>query len=111
MGIAIGIGIGVGLCISLVQETTWIILTSGLTSYRRGMNYAISKYVLEYSSDGGSTWETIVYIDPSEDSIIIDPDNLYRHRIVGTSYHIDQTLTVTGYAGVEDLDWENIYQT
>ena len=90
-------------------EVSWTVLTSGFTSYRRGV-YA-GQYVLQYSSDSGDTWETLVSLNPTEDSIIIDPLDLYRHRIVGTSYRIDRTLTGTGYAGMEDTDWENIYAT
>jgi peptidoglycan/xylan/chitin deacetylase (PgdA/CDA1 family) len=86
-------------------------LISGLTEYRRGINYTTDQYILDYSADGGATWETLVSLDPTEDSIIIDALNLYRHRIVGIQYRIDQTLTATGYAGTENIDWENIYST
>jgi hypothetical protein len=89
----------------------WTTLVSGFTMYRRGTNVLTGLYNLDYSSDGGITWETLVVLDPSEDNVIIDSGNLYRHRIVGTSYHVDQTLTSTGYAGIEDIDWENLYST
>ena len=90
---------------------TWGILISGLTWYRRGIDLITGQYVLDYSSDGGVTWETLISINPDESTIIQDPGNLYRHRIVGTSYHIDQELTATGYAGIEGTDWENLYHT
>ena len=89
----------------------WINYTSGLTEYRRGVNDLTNLYELQYSDDGGSTWETLVSQQTDEDTIIQDNSNLYRHRIVGTAYHIDQTLTAIGYDGIEDTDWENIYST
>ena len=46
-----------------------------------------------------------------KDNVIIDSGNLYRHRIVGTSYRVDNTLTSTGYLGIENIDWENLYST
>ena len=94
-----------------VNPSAWTTYTSGLTSYRRGINDLTGLYELQYSDDAGETWETLVSINTDEDSIIQDKNNLYRHRIVGTSYHIDQILTVTGYDGAENIDWENIYST
>lgn len=96
---------------SLLNPSPWITLASGLTVYRRGIDPLTGLYVLDYSGDGGVTWETLSASQADEDTIIRDAGNLYRHRIVGTSYHIDQTLTPTGYAGIEDTDWENIYST
>ena len=108
MGIAISIG-SLTIGSSGSWNSIWTTLTSGLTKYRRGE--VLGVYYLDYSADGGETWETLVTLDPTEDSIIIDSLHLYRHRIVGTAYRIDQTLTPTGYAGLEDTDWENIYST
>ncbi len=89
----------------------WFILTSGLTWYRREINSTGGYFVLYYSSDGGSTWENLFTLDLTEDSVVIDLTHAYRHRIVGTAYQVDRTLTATGYAGTEDIDWENIYST
>jgi len=89
--------------------STWLIVTSGATWYRRGVSG--TEYHLDYSANAGVTWETIVILDPTEDNVIIDAGKLYRHRIVGTTYKVDQTLTSTGYAGAENTDWENLYST
>jgi hypothetical protein len=89
----------------------WAQLISGSIRYRRGIDKITGQYVFDYSIDGGITWETLMSLNPTEDSIIMDSTHIYRHRIVGTSYHIDQTLTPTGYAGIENTDWENIYST
>jgi hypothetical protein len=89
--------------------SSWIEISSGLTMYRRGLSGGY--YVLDYSADGGLTWERIVALDPTEDNPVIDSLSIYRHRIVGTAYRVDQELTPTGYAGTEDIDWENIYST
>ena len=103
--------LGVRVRISIVNTTLWIILISGFTQYRRGTNLITGQYVLDYSSDGGLIWETLLSLNPSEDSVIIDSGNLYRHRIVGTQYRVDNVLTPTGYAGTEDIDWVNLYST
>jgi hypothetical protein len=50
-------------------------------------------------------------LDLTEPDVVIDLTHVYRHSIVGTSYHVDQTLTPTGYSGIEGTDWENIYST
>jgi len=87
------------------------ILTSGAIQYKREINTAGGYFVLSYSSDSGATWEVLMVLDLTEDSPIIDLTHLYRHRIVGTAYHVDNTLTPTGYPGIEGTDWENIYST
>ena len=38
-----------------------------------------------------------------------DGIDTYRDGVRGGAYVIDKALTATGFAGVEDLDWENIY--
>ena len=92
-------------------EAQFYILKSGAIWYRREINNAGGYFVLSYSSDSGGTWIDLMTLALTEDSIVMDLDHDYRHRIVGTSYHVDRTITATGYAGVEDLDWENIYHT
>lgn len=89
----------------------YYILKSGALWYKREINNNLGVFVLYYSNDSGATWDTLMTLDLTEDSVIIDLAHLYRHRIVGTSYHVDQTLTSTGYAGAENTDWENIYST
>jgi head-tail adaptor len=96
---------------SVSSVNGWTILTSGLIMYRRGVHSTTHQYVLDYSQDGGIYWQNLISFNPTEDNVIRDKDSLYRHRIVGTEYRVDQTLTLTGYAGTEDLDWENIYST
>jgi len=88
-----------------------VILTSGLIKYKREINRASGYFALHYSDNGGLTWDTLLTLDLTEDSVIIDLVHDYRHRIVGTQYRVDQKLTSTGYSGIEDTDWENIYST
>lgn len=70
-------------------------------------------YVIDKSTDGGSTWELdLVNIQLDETNIIKDVDNNpegYRQVIRNNTYCIDHELTTTGFAGVENTDWENIY--
>ena len=109
---AIGIGIGIGLKGSTQSWIRyWYTLKSGVIWYRREVNKTLGYFKLYYSSDSGGTWDELMNLDLTEDSVIIDLTHVYRHRIVGTAYHVDQTLTATGYAGIENIDWENIYST
>lgn len=87
------------------------ILRSGAIWYRREINRAGGYFELSYSDDSGVTWDSLMTLDLTEDSVIIDLAHLYRHRIVGTEYRVDKTLTPTGYAGIENTDWTNIYST
>ena len=89
----------------------WKFLRSGDTWYRREINDAGGYFVLSYSADTGVTWENLLVLDLTEDSVIIDRAYAYSHRIVGTQYRVDNILTVLGYAGVEGTDWENLYST
>lgn len=111
MGIGIGIGIGLGRRRGAAWSSYWYTLTSGVIWYKRETNIAGGYFKLHYSDDSGLTWDELFTLDVTEDSVVIDLLHVYRHRIVGTAYHVDQTLTATGYAGIEDLDWENIYST
>ena len=89
----------------------WKFLTSGNTWYRREINDLGGYFVLSYSSDAGSTWETLLVLDLTEVSVIIDRTHVYSHRIVGTEYRVDNLITALGYAGTEGVDWENLYST
>jgi hypothetical protein len=87
------------------------ILKSGLIWYWREVNVGGGYFSLHYSEDGGVTWETIITLDITETNPVIDLLGEYRHRIDGTKYKVDQTLTPLGYAGAENTDWETIYST
>jgi hypothetical protein len=97
------------------SDTTWsslyYIIKSGAIWYRRERNTAGGYFILWYSADGGGTWENLLQLDITEDNPVIDLTHIYRHSIVGTTYHVDQTLTPTGYSGIEGTDWENVYST
>ena len=89
----------------------WTTLTSGLIIYRKGIRSGF--YVIDYSADGGVTWELdLVKLEIDEDSIIINIDDGvegYRQVIRDDDYCIDHELTPTGFEGAEDTDWENVY--
>jgi len=91
----------------------WTTLTSGLIVYRKGTRSGM--YVIDKSGDGGITWELgLVRLELDEDSIIISIDDGvegYRHVIRDEAYCIDHELTATGFDGVENTDWENVYNT
>ena len=91
----------------------WTTLTSGLIVYRKGTRSGM--YVIDKSEDGGITWELdLVRLELDEDSIIISIDDGvegYRHVIRDEAYCIDHELTATGFDGVENTDWENVYNT
>jgi len=97
------------------SESSWTnqyyTLKSGAIWYRREINYAGVYFILSYSDDSGATWEDLMTLDLTEDSVIIDLTHVYSHRIVGTSYRVDYLLTALGYAGTEGIDWENLYST
>ena len=94
-----------------IAPIVWTTVSDGLIVYRKGIRG--SYYVIDYSSDGGVTWElNLVLLDPTETSIIIDIDAGvadHRHEVRGNDYCIDAELTALGFAGVENTDWENIY--
>jgi uncharacterized protein (TIGR02145 family) len=100
-----------GLSIRCVRDIQMITISSGLVQYRKGLRN--SRYVIDYSSDGGDTWELeLISIEPSEDSILIQIDGGvagYRHLVRDGAYVIDVELTPTGFAGVFGTDWENVY--
>jgi len=115
MGLTIGIHKGLIINGSKGSSRNWTalnyILSSGVNKYKREINKAGGYFVLYYSSNSGITWDTLLTLDLTESSVIIDLPHIYRHRTVGTSYHVDQKLTPIGYSGIENIDWENIYST
>lgn len=96
---------------SQLWTSLYYTLKSGLIWYKRETNTSGGYFKLWYSSDGGVIWEELMNLDITEDNPVIDLTHIYRHSIIGTSYHVDQTLTATGYVGTEGVDWENIYST
>jgi hypothetical protein len=86
------------------------LLKDGLIVYRKLIRGGY--YVIDYSSDGGATWDlAIVSLEPDEDVIIINIDHGvsgYRQTVRGGVYVIDHDLG-GGYLGTENIDWENIY--
>jgi hypothetical protein len=90
-------------------SSLYYILKSGDTWYRRERNTAGGYFILWFSPDAGVTWEELLNLDITESDPVIDLTHQYRHRIVDDEYHVDQTLTATGYAGTEGVDWENLF--
>ena len=99
--------------ISLRFHTTqYLLVSSGLIVYRKGIRG--SYYVIDYSDDGGLTWELdLVQLMPDEDTIIIAIDagvGGYRHEVRGNDYCIDYELDLTGFSGIEDINWTTVYK-
>lgn len=93
-------------------SAAWRLVSDGDIIYRKGRRGGY--YVIDYSSDGGATWELdIVVLGTDETSIIrtIDssPDG-YRDQVRGGSYMIDIELGGDGFDGPENTDWENIIE-
>lgn len=110
MSIAIRIGgLAVGSSGSNPWRSRYYILKSGTFRYKREINRAAGYFTLWYSEDSGVTWESLMTLDLTEPAVIIDLAHVYRHRIVDGDYRVDNTLTSTGYTGVEGVDWENLY--
>jgi hypothetical protein len=99
---------GKGLSSSSNWTSHYVYLKSSDIWYRREINNAGGYFALDYSEDAGVTWTNLVTLDLTESDPLIDLAHIYRHRIVDFEYHIDQTLTSTGYAGTEGVDWENL---
>lgn len=109
-------GLGRGLCIGGNSASdAWLahynIIRSGDIWYKRERNVSGGYFKLWYSSNRGASYEEKMELDLDEVDPVIDIDHEYRHRIVGTQYRVDRTITATGYAGIENTDWENIYST
>jgi hypothetical protein len=113
MGIALGYNIALPFCKRNVTPIVWVTLQSDLIIYRKGIR--AGKYVIDKSINGGIIWENnLISMIPNEDSIIISIDNGidgYRQVIRDGFYCIDKTLTATGFDGLENTDWENIFNT
>ena len=75
------------------------ILKSGDIWYKREINSTEGYFKLWYSSDAGVTYEELMNLDLTEQSVVIDLTHEYVHSIVGTSYRVD---TVGG---------QNLYST
>lgn len=113
MSLRIGSGI---ISIGAMRKATpinYLVITSGSIQYRKGIRGGL--YVIDKSVDGGVTWElNLVQLRTDEDTIVMNIDAGvagYRHIIRSGAYCIDHVLTATGFAGVENTDWENIYNT
>ena len=93
------------------HTSQYLLVSSGLIVYRKGIRG--SYYVIDYSNDGGATWELdLVQLMPDEDSIVIAIDDGvggYRHEVRGNDYCIDYELDPTGFSGIEDINWTNVY--
>ena len=109
---AIGIPFGRG---GTGVASPWTIVSSGLCWYRKGEWGG--HYVIDFSSDGGLTWELdLVVLELDEDSIIMSIDDGvagYRQQVRACVLYIDQTLTPLGFGAgsVENTDWEWIWST
>jgi hypothetical protein len=109
MGISLDIGkLKLGSSSGNSWTSHYVYLKSGDIWYRREINRAGGYFALDYSEDAGVTWTNLITLDLTESDPLIDLAHIYRHRIVDFEYHIDQTLTPTGYAGTEGVDWSNV---
>jgi len=88
IGISRGIGIGRRIVGGQIWSSLYYILKSGAIWYRRETNTAGGYFILWYSSDSGGTWEELMNLDLTEDSVVIDLAHLYTHRITGTAYEV-----------------------
>lgn len=104
-----GIGL-LNISISSIRVISGLtILADGAIMYRKGLRGGF--YIIDYSDDGGGTWEEIMSYMPDEDIIEINIDNGvtgYRHLVRAGAYVIDHVLTETGFSGTEGIDWEEI---
>ena len=66
----------------------YYILKSGDIWYKRETNTAGGYFKLWYSDDAGVTWDDLMTLDLTEDSVIIDLTHQYTHRITGTAYEV-----------------------
>lgn len=113
MSIAVGRAIGIPFNKAVSTVSTWTTVSSGLCFFRKGERGGY--YVIDKSTDGGTTWEyNIVVLELDEDSIIISIDDGvagYRQQVRSCVLYIDNELTPLGFDGVEDTDWEWIWST
>ena len=91
----------------------WTVVYDGLIVYRKGLR--LGMYVIDKSEDGGFTWELdLIKLVPDEDTFIIAIDDGIagmRQVVRDGALCIDMELTPLGFAGIEDTDWENIFNT
>jgi len=80
--------IWIGRNTSQYWASPWYTLRSGDTWYRREINNSGGYFKLHYSSNAGVTWEELMSLDLTEDSVIIDLTHQYTHRITGTAYEV-----------------------
>ena len=85
--IAIGNYIGRKKKVSL-WSALYYYLKSGDIWYRRETNTDGGYFTLSYSSDAGVTWDELMSLDLTEESVIIDLAHVYTHQIVGTAYQV-----------------------
>lgn len=89
---------------------SWLNVSSGDVIYRKGTRDGF--YVIDKSTNGGSTWTLdLVKLESDEDEIIILIDagvDGYRHLVRDGAYVIDVELDETGFDGDEGVNWENI---
>jgi hypothetical protein len=98
---------------TVVADNYELILASDGSIIYRG-RYFSGYYNIDYSDDGGSTWELgLVSMPDDEDNIVInindDPAG-YRDAVRDGDYCIDHELDATGFAGDENVNWENVYK-
>ena len=107
-----GTGRGLSRRVVVVVDDGIVYVKSGDVWYRKLIRDDM--YSIDRTVDGGVTWELdLVQLETDEDSIIIDIDDGvagHRHQVRVGAYCIDETLTATGFAGTEGVDWDNIYK-
>jgi len=93
MSLRIGIGKNLRITPSVDYWTQqYFILKSGAIWYKREINNAGGYFTLSYSNDSGGTWDELLKLDLTEDSVVIDLTHQYVHSIVGTSYQVATAL-------------------
>jgi hypothetical protein len=66
----------------------YVYLKSGDVWYRREINNALGYFALDYSDDAGATYENLVTLNLTEDSVLIDLAHTYTHQIVDFAYQV-----------------------
>lgn len=97
---------------NFIRSSTNFDVSSGLLIYRWGIRSG--HFFIDYSDDGGLTWELdLVSLEIDEELAIIflSSSASYRKQIRSGDLMLDRVITGTGFAGIEDTDWENIYNT
>lgn len=94
------------------SSSAYTSVSLGLLMYRWGIRS--NHFFIDYSDDSGSTWELdLVSLEIDEELAIIflGSNASYRKQIRSGDLMLDRVITGTGFAGIEDTDWENIYNT